>query len=454
MQIMLNGDPGAAACRARRTRGSVENLRSRREHWLNEVRPIVTSRITETSTRAAAQADLDRLEEILKGQLERVHEGGSMAVVVTRGEILRVRLVVWVASALVFLRLDRVSYLGALRVIRQIRVLVDGAERVASGELSLKAGLEGGDEISALGAAFDKMTDTLRSTIDAERKRRSRSEKVIVGIRETVTGLSSASSEILASTTEQASGAQEQAAAVSETVTTVDQVKQTAAQAAERAKGVGDAVQRTLEVGRTGRKAIDDSIVAMDHLKAQVESTAAKLVSLAEQAQAIGDIIATVNEIAEQTNILALNAAIEASRAGDQGRGFAVVAGEVKSLAEQSKRATVRVRQILGEVRRWTGEAVSSTGEVTHGVAAAIEAGGEAGRAIASLSDALGDAARASTQIAASAGQQATGMTQISQAMQNLDQVARQNLASTRQVEQAAQNLNALGIELTELTAE
>ena len=73
--------------------------------------------------------------------------------------------------------------------------------------------------------------------------------------------------------------------------------------------------------------------------------------ALAEQAQAIGEIIATVNDIADQTNILALNAAIEASRAGGQGRGFAVVAGEVKALADQSKRATQQVRQILGRSR-------------------------------------------------------------------------------------------------------
>ncbi len=452
MEVMTNGDPSTGILPPADPR-LMENARVRRDHWQNEVRPIVTSRITETSTRATAQADLDRLEEILEGQYERVKEGGHLAVTVTRQEIYWASLVQWFVAIVFFVVLGMTA-LMAMRVIRRLRVLAEGAERVASGELTHKVSLDGSDEIAALGSSFDRMTEGLRANLETERKRRSRLEKLVGGIRETVTGLSAATSEILASTTQQASGAQEQAAAVSETVTTVDQVKQTASQAAERARGVGEAVQRTLEVGRNGRKAVDDAVVALNHLKGQVEATAAKLVSLAEQAQAIGDIIATVNEIAEQTNILALNAAIEASRAGDQGRGFAVVAGEVKSLAEQSKRATIRVRQILGEVRRWTGEAVTSTGEVTHGVASAIEAGGESGRAIASLSEALGEAARASAQIAASANQQATGMTQISQAMQNLDQVARQNLAATRQVETAAQNLNALGLRLTEMTAE
>jgi methyl-accepting chemotaxis protein len=174
---------------------------------------------------------------------------------------------------------------------------------------------------------------------------------------------------------------------------------------------------------------------------------------LAEQAQAIGEIIATVNDIAEQTNLLALNAAIEASRAGEHGKGFAVVASEVKALADQSKRATAQVRQILGEIQKATNTAVLSTEEVTKGVASAIWAGCQSGQTINTLADTLADAAQAAAQIAASAGQQATGMAQINHAMKNLDQVARQNLDATRQVERAAENLNALGTRLAGLTA-
>src|SRR5258708_16939771 len=90
----------------------------------------------------------------------------------------------------------------------------------------------------------------------------------------------------------------------------------------------------------------------MHVVREQIESTAQNIRALAEQAQAIGDIIATVNDIAEQTNLLALKAAIEASRAGEHGKGFAVVASEVKALADQSKKATAQVRQILGNLQK------------------------------------------------------------------------------------------------------
>src|SRR5262249_12073012 len=211
----------------------------------------------------------------------------------------------------------------------------------------------------------------LRATLDGEKKRRARIERLLESIREATNQLTATSAEMLAGTQQQAAGAQEQAAAVSQTVATGDEGTQTAEQARQRARGVGEAVGRTLEIGKAGRKVVEDSIAALDRLREQVEATAETIVALAERAQTIGEIIASVNDIAEQTNLLALNSAIEAARAGEQGKGFAVVAGEVRALAEQSRKATAGVRQILGEIQKGTNKAVLSTEEVTKGVAAA-----------------------------------------------------------------------------------
>jgi PAS domain S-box-containing protein len=285
----------------------------------------------------------------------------------------------------------------------------------------------------------------------SERKRLEEERARLFNIQDIVAQLSSATAEILSSTTQQAAGARQQAAAVSQTTATVDQVSQTSDQSARQAKGVGEAVEHTLEIGRSGRQAVEESIAALAAVRERMEGTAGHILALAGQAQDIGEIIATVNDIAEQTNLLALNAAIEASRAGEHGRGFAVVAAEVKALADQSKKATAQVRQILGEVQRATGAAVLSTEEVTKGVAAAGKVADQAGQTIRALTETLGQAARAATQIMASASQQATGMAQIHQAMKHIDEAARQNLAAARQAEQAAQNLNALGTHLAGL---
>jgi len=241
-------------------------------------------------------------------------------------------------------------------------------------------------------------------------------------LRETTGVLASSAAEILAATTQQASGARESSAAVSETVTTVDEVTRTADQSTEQARGMADA----------GQRALDESGAAMTVLQDQVESIAESIVALAEQAQSVGDIIATVTDMADQTNLLALNAAVEAARAGEHGRGFAVVAAEVKALAEQSKKATVEVRRILGEIQRATGAAVMTAEQGTKQVALA-------GRQVA---DVVGEAARVGAQIVAAAGQQAAGMEQIREAMASIDQATQQNLSSTRQAEEAARALS------------
>jgi methyl-accepting chemotaxis protein len=270
-------------------------------------------------------------------------------------------------------------------------------------------------------------------------------------LEDAVSALTSASAEILAGTTQQATGVQEQAAAVTETVATIEQISQTAESSNDRAKAVAESSLRAVDNGVAGRRAVDDTVTVMGDVKTRTESIANSILALAEQAQAIGEIIAVVNNVADQTNILAFNAAIEASRAGEQGKGFGVVAGEIKSLAEQSKKATVQVRQILGEIQRATNSAVIATEHGAKTVDEALHMVHQADEAIRALTDIVADAARSATQISASANQQSIGMAQIQRAMRDISDTTSQSLASTRQTEQAARDLDAVGLRLAEL---
>jgi methyl-accepting chemotaxis protein len=182
-----------------------------------------------------------------------------------------------------------------------------------------------------------------------------------------------------------------------------------------------------------------------------MESIARTVVRLSEQSQSIGEIIATVNDLAEQSNLLAVNAAIEAARAGEQGKGFAVVAQEVKSLAAQSRQATAQVRTILGEIQKATTAAVLATEQGHKTVETGVALSGEAGESIRQLSESIGEAAQAATQIAASSQQQMVGMDQVGIAIDAIRQASLQNVAGTKQAEVAAQNLHTLGRRLSSL---
>jgi len=179
----------------------------------------------------------------------------------------------------------------------------------------------------------------------------------------------------------------------------------------------------------------------MNRIREQMDSIALTIVRLSEQSQSIGGIIASVTEIADQSNLLAVNAAIEAAKAGEQGKGFAVVAQEIKNLAGQSKQATLQVRNILNDVQKATGAAVMATEQGSKAVETGVKQSAQAGEAILLLAESINEAVQATTQILASSQQQVVGMDQIGVAMQNINQAGTETAVSMVQSEKSAKNL-------------
>ncbi|MBP1886659.1 methyl-accepting chemotaxis protein [Sinorhizobium mexicanum] len=425
-------------------------LERARQQWREQVRPALERAIADAPIDHAALDELDpkvrtfaaRIDELI----EQIEQTGIARL--QRSQVLQLGFSA--LAVLILLHVLRVTR----RLVRRTRALAGSAEKVAAGDLTQKASVEGTDELAILGDSFNAMTARLAGMIDSERSGRERLEELLAMISETAQHLSSSAAEILAGTTQQVEGMREQSSAVAQTVTSVDEVLQTSEQAAQRAQQVAASYDQAVKISNEGRRALDDTVQVMNTVSARTEAIAGGILSLAENSLEIGEIVSVVAEIADQTNLLALNAAIEASRAGEHGRGFSVVASEIRTLADQSKSATTRVRRILMEIQKATNAAVIGAEDGTKSVSRALETVSEAGETIRQLESIVADSARSVAQIAASAGQQKAGMKHIHDAMHYIEQASSQNLSAIRQAEEAAKDLNELGSRLKEMLAD
>jgi PAS domain S-box-containing protein len=257
--------------------------------------------------------------------------------------------------------------------------------------------------------------------------------------------LATSSRQIMTSLTQVVANTTETATAISQTATTISEVKQTAYLSSQKSQQVSENAQHTAAVSLSGQQAVEHAITGLHKMQEQMESIARSVAKLGEQSQTIGEIIATVNDLAEQSNLLAINAAIEAAKAGDQGKGFAVVAQEVRALATQSKRATAQVRVILTDIRKAASEAVAVTTQGTQSIEAGVQQSIEANQSIQTLAQGIVESAQAVTQIAASSQQQIIGMDQIGVAIESVKTASQQNVAGMRQIEAAVQDLHGVG---------
>jgi methyl-accepting chemotaxis protein len=384
-------------------------------------------------------------------------------------------------------------------ITRPLGQLQVGVGKIADGDLAYRVDITARDEFGLLAQAFNDMAKNLEELVATEQSTRAYIENMVTSymrfvgkvstgdlserlqlnandssetshdlyqlglnlngmvealgsltqrIRETVSSVSSASAEILAGTTQQNASATEQDTTVTQTMTTVEEVRQTVRQTSERAQAVADASRQSVQVSRAGEKAVAETVEGMKTIRERVESIAETILILSGRTQQIGDIIAAVNEIADQSKLLALNAGIEAARAGEEGKGFAVVATEVRQLAEQSRQATARVRGILNEIQQATNKAVMVTEEGSKGAEAGMQLVERAGDSIRELAATIEEAAQAAMQIAASTHQQISGMDQLSTAITSIKQATGQTAASTKQAERTAKDLNDMASQM------
>jgi methyl-accepting chemotaxis protein len=370
---------------------------------------------------------------VLAGEKTDVEEKNALSIIDGRTNLLLVWAFFGVVGSLT------AGYLLTRYINGTINTYLSFAGRVARGDLTMRLEPKNHDELAALGRHLDGMVQNL-SEMAGEIHRSARE-------------IASAVTEILVIVGQLASNTSKTSSAVTETTTTVEQVKQAAKMVSERAKQTAEASTRAVEISEAGNKATEDTIQRINMIKEQMESIGETVVRLSEHTKAIENIIATVQDLADQSNLLAVNASIEAARAGEQGKGFAVVANEIKNLADQSKQATEQVRSILAETGKWVSAVVMATEQGAKAVEVGVSQSSLAGDSIQSLAESVAAYSQTASIIHASSEQQFAGVDQVAAAMGNIDTAMRQTVSGADQLGTAGKKLEELGATLNGLVA-
>nr|WP_239090246.1 methyl-accepting chemotaxis protein [Marinomonas ostreistagni] len=313
---------------------------------------------------------------------------------------------------------------------KKIGVILAQLKDVAAGKLIHRdnAGLNNNDEFDQIQLTSNNMTDSLSQLVGQLRH----SNRALI---ETADQLSDDAHTIVA-------GSQQIRDRSNTLATATEEISQTAADVGDMTQQVNNAANHAHSAAQSGAAVIGVAIDSIQAVADSIEHTHTMVTKLGERSKEIDSVIDLIVGVAEQTNLLALNAAIEAARAGEAGRGFAVVADEVRTLAEQTVKATSSITSKIEGIQQDTQQVIGAMQHSLQQVATGREKGESAVQTIQEVEQLTLDAAER-TQTISSAIQEVVQTTQtMAKDMDDIAQSIEHNYHATQNIESSGQAIH------------
>ncbi|EKF9161624.1 methyl-accepting chemotaxis protein [Vibrio cholerae] len=315
-------------------------------------------------------------------------------------------------------------------IVAPIQHIQGVMRELAQGNLTVRATIEGKNEISNLSQDVNTMASQLH--------------KMVNHLNRISEDVASASTELAAVMIQAESNAQQELSEVDQVASAVNELSSTAGNVSDSASVADSKARMADELAKSGLEISRESVQASVKMSEAINHAAYLVQCLKEQSEKINDVVEVIRNVSEQTNLLALNAAIEAARAGETGRGFAVVADEVRMLAGRTENSTKEICVIIGDLQNQSvlaNESMQTTIEI---LAHNSELAKRVSDALVGISESVADINDSNTQVATAAEQQSQVTQDINRNVVNISELVHQNVTGISQSASTSAELSLL----------